>query len=178
MLNGPRANFSYGRLHEVFRLVFKKQPLRLEEEAPVLILGFGAGSVVHILRNNYGHRGAITGIEHDEAVLRLGRIHFPAAFNNSEVIQTDVHQYLREASQSFTLIVLDLFNDITPLKESYEQGFLQQLKKRLLPGGVVYHNLMLTRPEQERALLNYKTIFKDAEIHFLLGMNQVIVAKA
>lgn len=75
-LDTSTVNYSYGGLHTLFLNVFKKFKIREREFHNVLILGFGAGSIVSILKEDYKKKCAITAVEKDKIVIELGKKYF------------------------------------------------------------------------------------------------------
>src|SRR5688500_17531836 len=76
MLNTALANYSYGGLHRVFQIAFDKINLKNLPLTNVLILGFGAGSVATIIRDELKMDVPITGVEQDYAIVQIAREFF------------------------------------------------------------------------------------------------------
>src|SRR5690349_21784300 len=62
VLDGALVNYSFGGLHEVFREAFERLDIGKRDIKSVLLIGLGAGSVVHLLRRDLGVRAPITAI--------------------------------------------------------------------------------------------------------------------
>ena len=99
LLNSANTNYSFGGLHRVFQKVFAKINIQKITIGDVLILGFGAGSVASILRDELGMKCRIKGVEKDEEVIRLGAKHSNTSrFDRLELVQEDAAKYMRSES--------------------------------------------------------------------------------
>lgn len=140
-LNAGKVNYSFGPLHDAFRKYFKKDAPNLEDDSKVLILGFGAGSVASIIRNELGLKSHITGIEADEKIIEIAKEHFYLnKLQNTEIHIIDANDYILQCPQKFDLIVIDIYlDDQVPVKfESRE--FIERIYQCLRVGGKVVFN--------------------------------------
>ncbi len=140
-LNAGKVNYSFGPLHDAFRKYFRKDVPKLYDDSNVLILGFGAGSVASILRTELGFNCHITGIEADEKVIEIARMHFYLdKLKNIETHVSDAFDYVESCSGKFDLIVIDIYiDDKVPVKfESRE--FIERIYNCLNDGGKVVFN--------------------------------------
>ncbi len=140
-LNAENVNYSYGPLHDAFRRYFHLDPPELIPGDEVLILGFGAGSVAVILREELGFNNPITGIELDRAVLRAAQEHFnigrlPAL----EIILDDAFNFVENCVLNFKLIVVDIYLDRLVPPQFETETFIRNLHRLLTPGGRVVFN--------------------------------------
>ncbi len=175
-INAGDVNYSYGPLHDAFRRYFNLDAPPEGEEAAVLILGFGGGSVAHILRNERNLKNAITGVEVDPAVLQAGREHFALdKITDLELIEADAREFIRTCWRTFALIVVDIYiNNRVP--EAFETiDFLTDIKNRLLPGGKLVFNKLVTdevtRLEYERLSGLFGEVFSNTHT-FSIGVNK------
>ncbi|MCB9014642.1 MAG: methyltransferase domain-containing protein [Lentimicrobiaceae bacterium] len=161
-LNAGCVNYSYGPLHDAFRRYFAKDKPRFVETDPILILGFGGGSVAVILREELGFNNPVTGVELDEAVLNAAYDHFNIdRLKNLEIVRMDAHDYINTCQQKFALIVIDLYVDefVPPVFES--TGFLQRVHNCLLPGGKVVFNKLESDEKTCGERIALETIFNN-----------------
>ncbi|MFH0894245.1 MAG: hypothetical protein V2A54_07405, partial [Bacteroidota bacterium] len=75
-MNSVNANYSEGPLRTAFEVEFRKLDLPGRNIKNTLILGFGAGSVASLLQEKFNIDCAITGVELDPEVIRLGEKYF------------------------------------------------------------------------------------------------------
>jgi len=144
-INAGSVNYSFGPLHDAFRRYFRKDPLVPETDAPVLILGFGGGSVAVILREELGLGNPITGVELDEAMLQAGKDHFDIGrLKDLEIHQTDAFEYIRQCTLKYAMIVVDIYIDDNVPPEFETRAFIAELKRCLLPGGKVGFNKLVS----------------------------------
>ena len=144
LLDSANSNYSFGGLHRVFRKAFKQ--VRMTERKPekVLILGFGAGSVAAILREELGIDCRITAVEKDPEVIRLGRAHFDTArFGGLELICGDASAFVEEGNELFDLIVVDVYVDFEVPASCETEDFVKGLFRLLSPGGMVMFNKLV-----------------------------------
>lgn len=145
VLNTSDVNYSYGSLHDLFFLTFKKINLQDRKIKNALILGFGAGSVATLLRDTFDKDCKITGVEADEVMIELAKKHFNIdRFNNLTLHIMDAYNYVLKCTEQFDLIILDLFiDDRTPALFSDER-FISALGKLLSHSGIICYNRMVT----------------------------------
>ncbi|HPF64253.1 methyltransferase domain-containing protein [Lentimicrobium sp.] len=149
-LNAESVNYSYGPLHDAFRKYFRLDPPELDSGDQVLILGFGAGSVAVILREELGLQQHITGVELDGVVLQVGREHFnierlPAL----SIIKDDALTFVDSCPQNYQLIIVDLYLDRLVPPQFEKETFIRSLQRLLTPGGKVVFNKFAGTPALE-----------------------------
>lgn len=158
-INAGDVNYSFGPLHDAFRRYFNIDPPLLEPDNPVLILGFGGGSIATILRNERGLSNPIVGVELDEMMIRAGNEHFGTdKISNLKVLNQDALAYMDECNEKFSLIIADVYiNEVVPPPFEHET-FLSNVKNCLLPGGKFVFNKLVGdfRSDEERHLLESK----------------------
>lgn len=161
-LNAENVNYSYGPLHDAFRKYFRLDPPDLNPEDEVLILGFGAGSVAVILREELGFDNPLTGVELDGVVLTAAQEHFnigrlPAL----EIIRDDALAYVERCTQYFKLIVVDIYLDRFVPPQFENLGFIRDLYRILVPGGKVVFNKFAGSPGLEKEVLALEKRFAE-----------------
>ena len=165
-LNTRNANYSFGSLHTVFKYVFdlhKVADLGIEN---ALLLGFGTGSVAHILQEEYHLNCGITGIDIDPVVLELGYKYFNVSkYRNLNLICTDASVFMNLNTEKFDLIVVDLFLDLEVPAIFSQTDFLLTLKNALSRDGILFFNKIpyTTASEKETLALEMglKQVFKS-----------------
>jgi spermidine synthase len=107
----------------------------------VLLLGFGAGSVAHILRQELGLDAPISAVDNDPAMLKLAREHFGAdRIPDLTLLEQDAQQALRDLAEPFDLVIVDLFQELNVPPELGEDAFMDLLRARTLSGGTLLFN--------------------------------------
>jgi spermidine synthase len=108
----------------------------------VLVIGGGdGGSSEEALKHPSVEQ--VTMVEIDEDVIRVAKEHFHAVhhgvFDNPKlrVLIGDGMRFVRETSEKFDLIALDLNDPIGPAEALYSTEFFQQLRHTLAPGGAL-----------------------------------------
>lgn len=96
----------------------------------VLILGFGAGSIMKTFRKKYP-LSKITGIEIDPEMIRIANDYFPENMKDVNVIITDAVSYINnlEDKVMYDLIVVDCYLGGTLFTGISNMQFLLKLKK-------------------------------------------------
>jgi spermidine synthase len=180
VLNTTIANYSYGGLHKVFQIAFKKINLKSLPIKNVLILGFGAGSVASIIYDELNLEVQCTGIEKDEMVIKLAKKYFNTdRFNKLNIICADAYDYLESNDDKYDLIVIDIYQDITVPEKFETNKFIELVHNHLSDKGLMVFNKVAATQKlfNEYLLLrnNCASVFKSIESFKALGINRVIV---
>ena len=163
VLNAPHVNYSFGSLHQVFRSAFQQLNPDYSRLKSVLILGFGAGSVAHILQQENRCPCHITGIEMDADVLMLAKKYFGLGrLKNLELHTVDAEVFLTAETQRYDLIVVDLFLDHRIPEKFLTSAFLEKLHARLQPQGTVMFNYLLYDHEAKQKAVAFEKEFRNA----------------
>ncbi len=151
VLNAADSNYSYGSLHRVFQQVFKKIQIKKYNLQEVLILGFGAGSILSILQHEHHLRFKTTGVEIDRNVIDLAKKHFLIhRFKNLNLLHEDAGLFIAHNKSMFDLIIIDLYiNNRVPAQFETKE-FLVQIKKSLQINGLVLFNKFIFNSETEK----------------------------
>ena len=161
-LNTRHANYSFGSLHAVFKCVLDRHKNAVMQRKKVLILGFGCGSVAHILQEDYHLNCAITAIDIDPVVLELGYKYFNVSkYKNLNLICKDANGFMQENSEKFDLIVVDLFLDLDVPVQFGQNGFLLNLKSALTSDGILFFNKIPYTPAAEAETLALEMALKQ-----------------
>ncbi len=109
-----------------------------------LLLGVGAGSLVHFLRHHFPH-SHITGIELDENLLQVAQqsMLLPAADDRLDYVVADARNWVETCEQSFDLVVLDIFDGNQTPGWVFSREFTTQLQRCLTPKGALAYNLLI-----------------------------------
>lgn len=148
VLNTRSVNYSFDSLHRVFQNTFRLAGVQKHPPGKVLLLGFGAGSVVHILHKEYRWKCVITGVDLDPLTFRLAQEHFSMQPSTLlRFVTDDAAHFITTDTKSYDWIILDVFvNEQVP--DVFTRGeFLQHALARLVPGGNLFMNLIDTHPQ-------------------------------
>lgn len=181
VVNSDKANQSYGLLHSVWQQCFSDAGLTDHPPVNILILGFGAGSVAHILRKELRLTGPITGVDGDPEMLRIAKDHFHVdRLKDLRLIGSDIHAFTSSVEQAYDLVIVDLCHELDLVPGVDEERFIQQLKKLTAPKGklcfnTIAHDIPSTARCNEvgRLLRQY---FSQVEERHYQGINRVFTA--
>lgn len=157
MVNGARvldsrnANYSFGSLHRLFRKAFRHLDFsELSPPSGILLLGLGAGSVVSILRNEYGVQVPITAVDVDPVIIRLATQYFGIRkYENLRIICQDASTFLKTENGSFGLIIVDLFVDNDVPEQFITNDFLSGCRDKLTKDGIMLFNFIVHNKKQQ-----------------------------
>lgn len=148
MLNSTNTNYSFGGLHRVFQKAFQEIKPQKSDLKDVLILGFGAGSVAAILRDELNIKCRITGVEKDHEVIRLGKDHFKTGrYADLELIEDDAASFMKKESRLFDMIIVDVYVDFEVPESCESKEFVDDIYKCLARGGVILFNKLIYNHE-------------------------------
>src|SRR5688572_24948220 len=100
VLNTPSVNYSFNSLHRVFKQAFRQTKLDTRKIKSTLILGLGGGSIIHILRKNYGLEGEIVAVEIDPVIIEIAKTEFNIdSFNPIHIELADAAQFVDSTSR-------------------------------------------------------------------------------
>lgn len=144
VLHSRTSNYSYGSLHRVLRQAMQEAGIRKSPPEKVLVLGLGAGSAVHILREEWKLHPMITGIESDQAVLMLAKKHFGLEEGTGlQIILDDAAVFMETCTDTFDLVLVDLFVGNLVPETFMTHTFWDCLKRSCQPGGKVLFNILV-----------------------------------
>ena len=127
----------------------------------VLVLGYGLGSVPHLLEKNHPAEYAFTGVELDENVLYLADLYGPPLASPVDLVQADAYAFVHQDYRQYQVIAMDVFVDDVIPERFMELDFLEALRELLTPDGVLLFNcLALKASDKEHTLAFYRGNFK------------------
>jgi spermidine synthase len=151
VLHSAEANYSFDTLHRVFQQAFKKLNVKKRNPKKVLILGFGAGSVATILCDELRLSPSLTGIEVDPEVIQLAEKYFHIQrFSNLNLHITDAHEFVSTCTDTFDLIVSDVFIDKNVPEKFLEAGYFTNLIQLTGKGGLGLVNVITETKAQRK----------------------------
>lgn len=143
-INAGNVNYSFGPLHDAFRRYFNIDPPVLTPDQPILVLGFGGGSIATILREERSMTNPIVGVELDEMMIRAGKEHFGIGkLSNLTLVNQDAIEYISQCSERFSLIISDIYVDEVVPPQFEQKEFLERIKHCMRPGGKFVFNKLV-----------------------------------
>lgn len=176
VMNSADANYSYGSLQRVFEAAFQSFPAPWNQLNQVLMLGMAGGCLVEVLHSQEGFSAPITAVELDPVVIELGRKYFGEAYAGVKLVHGDALRFMENPDLLYDLIIVDLFVDRDIAPGTASSAFIAQIHDALNPGGMVYHNLILSPDRLQEVKKYYQETFNRVESIKLLGLNDMIVA--
>jgi len=181
MLNSANANYSYGGLYDLFKLIFKRIPIDWNNTSDILILGFGAGCSVPLIKK-YNPNSRIVGVEADSKVIEFGRKYFNIDSLEKTTITCDTAlNYVTNTNQKFDLVIIDVYVDINVPNEVESKEFLQKLKFALNQNGLVIFNKLIPTKSYKKQIPDLKSqyieVFGNVEIYNIMETGSIFVSK-
>ena len=162
VLNSQNANYSYGGLHVLFNDFFKKVELKKYDIKSVLLLGMGAGSVISLLKNKYDFNGEITAIEKDEVVIDIAKKYFEIdSFQSLHIIQADAFEFVKTTTQSFDLIISDIFIDGNVPAIFATPEYIMNLKRISYQRSCIIYNKMTEQQIHKKEVSEFEKLFSS-----------------
>ena len=126
-------------------------PLMTAAEDPgqvkILILGMGTGTYAVQCRRYYGCQD-IEGVEIDSAITELARKYF-ALPEDVEVVTMDGRAFLNTSEETYDVIMVDAYQDITIPFQMSSQEFFAEVRSHLNPDGVMVVNMNMRNEGQD-----------------------------
>ncbi|MBI4931150.1 MAG: fused MFS/spermidine synthase [Bacteroidetes bacterium] len=164
VLDSEHVNYSFGGLHKVFQIVFKRFGIKQRKINNVLILGFGCGSVASILQEEYKKNLEMVGVEKDEAVIELAKKYFfIEKYKHLSLHCEDAYDFVQRCNEKFDLIAMDVFVDIDIPEKFLDEIFLSAVSNLLSDKGILFYNLVI-----------YNEKIRDKGAHLYKQMNRFI----
>ncbi len=182
VLDSEHANYSFGSLHRLFRLIFMDVNPVGKSVNNALLLGLGAGSVIKILKDEWNLPVRIVAVEHDPVVLRLGKRYFKVdEYKDTEIVEADAFEFVKQTQERFDMIIIDLFIDSNVPKQFTEADFLDRIEEIMNPKGVLIFNF-ITRSQSQKRIFRQALWYINQQYYYtkdlpVLGNNIVIIAR-
>lgn len=120
---------------------------RLFDGQSVLLLGLGLGSVPWMLERNFGLELHYTAVEIDEVVIALAQKYALSELHSPmEVIQANALLFVQQDERQYDLVIMDVFQDAVVPASFQRLSFLEALKNRLSPNGILLFNFLAQTP--------------------------------
>ncbi len=146
-LSAAHAVYSFEDLYSNFKIAFSRITLP-PDNANVLILGFGLGSIPQLLEKTFQKNYSYTAAEIDESVLSLANKYtLPRLQSSIDLICADAFTFVQQSNQRFDLICMDVFLDDVIPDSMMTTNFLQLLKRLLNTDGILLYNSLSYLPK-------------------------------
>ena len=141
-LNTKNANYSYGSLQAILKFGLEK--IELKNMNSILLLGLGGGSVIETLRQDFNYQKQITAIDIDPVIIDIAKTEYQLESNsNTTIICEDALKFIKDNTNKFDLIIIDLFIDIKVPTQFLELKFWEDVVKSKSTNGVILFNASL-----------------------------------
>jgi spermidine synthase len=138
--------------------------------ARALILGYGGGTLGHLLRERFGPV-QVVGVDDDNEVLSLAHS-LCGVLPHLELVRADAFTYVKQARGPFDYVALDLFRGGEIPRGVFAKPFLRQLRGLLAPHAPLVVNLFHDGRTQSR-LTRLQQVFRLREQR-PIGKNVVV----
>jgi spermidine synthase len=181
VVNSGHANQSYGNLHAVWQECLGELKVERDPPGSILLLGFGAGSALSILRREIGLTAPVTGVDGDPEMLRIAREYFHVdRFKDLTLVHSDALEFVEHASARHDLVLVDLCHELDLAPGVDEAPFLSGLRGCTTEGGRLCFNTIVHDRESglrsQRVGEGLRQVFGHVTEHRYLGINRVLVA--
>lgn len=170
------ALYSDGTRYRPMLWAFKKIENKLPDVKKAMVLGAGLGSAAQIL-NKMDFHPEIRLVDIDEKVLEWAKELMPSNEKiNVQYIHADAFQYIKNTTQKYDLIILDLFKGRVMPDFLNNENFLNDCKTKIASKGVFILNYMISSNKNwEEFQRIFIEIFPDFQV-IKIGINRVLIA--
>lgn len=148
ILNTKNTNYSYGMLEEVLNFGLEQIPLKKVHKT--LVLGMGAGCVIHSLRDKFNYHAFIKAVEIDPVVIEIAEKKFNIKRSAQlEIVKDDAIKYIQKTQKKFDLIIVDIFIDLEVPQKIYSKNFWNDLESKLKLNGYILFNAGIDMIDQQ-----------------------------
>ena len=148
------AVYSFADKYDNYTLALRRvRPELLHGD--VLVLGYGLGSVPHLLEKFHPANYRFTGVELDENVLYLADRYGPPLSSPVDLLLADAYAFVLQDYRQYRLIAMDVFMDDVIPAQFQAVDFLEALRERLVPNGVLLYNCLALKASDQKATLAF-----------------------
>jgi len=161
VLDSANTNYSYGSLQRILRKGLKYIGFkRIQNFNSVLVLGVAGGSVIKTLVEEINFKGKITGVEIDADVVEIANTYFKLnEISNFNLFLQDAFAFVLKETNTYDLIIIDIFQDTTMPSFLFEDYFINHVKQILNINGFILFNTMVLSFSERRRNAVFKTKF-------------------
>ena len=137
------AIYSFADLYDNYRLAFEALKWDKLDGSEMLLLGVGLGSIPFMIETKMQRKLRYTGVEIDENVLYLANKYVLSDLKSPMEMQcADAWNYIVQSNHTFNVICMDVFVDDEIPDRLFSMDFLELLKDRLTPNGILMYNCL------------------------------------
>lgn len=177
-LSAATAIYSDGAAYAPLKLAFNFLKNELHQKQKMLVLGAGLGSAVSVMHNlNISLENTL--VEIDPQIIAWGKPILEAETKqNCTWVCSDVLQFVERESNTYDLIVLDVFQDRVVPHFISTTSFLSHCKRMLQnhKSVLVFNYIINNETQWADTLENVKTIFKIDHI-IAKGINRIMILR-
>lgn len=162
VVDTKHTNYSYGNLEKVLKnglafIGFEK----IKRMNNILILGLGAGGVLKTLRDEIKYINSIDSVELDDAILFIANKYFDLGQyqDKHHIHQIDAFEFVLRSTDSYDLIIIDIFQDAHMPDFLFEGYFVEKLQQLLNVNGFILFNTIVLNKEEQYRNQNYADLF-------------------
>ncbi len=155
--------YSHEDNYTSFVKTFEQLKPTQEKTNRVLVLGYGLGSIPHILHKRHHIKAHYTAVEIDPVVVGMAQ-RYGNLPEGSQVswLNADAISFVTFSKEQYDLICIDVFIDERVPAGFLRKEFLQETVKLLKPGGKLLFSHLVVSPEQKHKASDYfEGTFKD-----------------
>lgn len=154
------AIYSYDDKYENFNQIFNKINWTTKKGDEALVLGLGLGSVILLLEKHHKIKYNYTAVEIDPEICLLAQKYTLKNLEAFvETINTDALLYLQSSSTTFDLLIMDVFESALIPPNFQTEDYLELLKSKLNPGGILLYNRMNITEQDKFENLQFDQLF-------------------
>jgi spermidine synthase len=162
--------YSHEDNYTSFAKAFEQLKPTQEKTNRLLVLGYGLGSIPHILHKRHHIKAHYTAVEIDPVVVGMAQ-RYGNLPEGSQVswLNADAISFVTFSKEQYDLICIDVFIDEVVPAGFLKKEFLQETVKLLKPGGKLLFSHLVVSPEQKQKTSAYfegtfKDIFPSASV--------------
>ncbi|CAN5304661.1 hypothetical protein BH09BAC1_BH09BAC1_28200 [soil metagenome] len=155
--------YSHEDQYTSFKQAFEFLRPKQEEVKRVLVLGYGLGSIPHILHRQHHIKAHYTAVEIDPVVVGMAQ-RYGNLPEGSIVhwINADALSYVTYSKEQYDFICVDIFIDNTVPQAFLQKEFLTEAARLLKPMGKLLFSHLTTSEEQRTEVAAYfKEVFQN-----------------
>jgi spermidine synthase len=163
-LSTNNVYYSHEDKYSSFKRAFAQLKPTQADTNKVLVLGYGLGSIPHILHKHYHIKAHYTAVEIDPVVVGMAQ-RYGNLPQGSVVhwINADAISFITYTQEQFDWICVDVFVDDVIPEAFLKAEFLRETLRLLKPKGKILFSHLSTTPDKQAKVRTYfETIFKAA----------------
>jgi spermidine synthase len=138
-------------------------------------LGFGAGSVYRLVRETFGEKVKIRGVELDPVMIQIYHDYFKKESDQIQIIQDDVLSYMHRQTETYDMILIDVFIGENIPETVFADSFVYAVEKALNLNGILLWNTIVDSEKQNIKFNHLINLLQAKDSWFVLNeINRMI----